>query len=104
MSTVRADGTARPGAAQHDGVALVSARRLKERIWWVEAPGPDWLCLQAKSAAVGLGKRPISCACWPQRKLDQNHPSSGGEWNVLGRPGGVRSCPALALERSLARC
>ena len=31
VSPVRADGTARPGAAQRDGVALVSARSLKER-------------------------------------------------------------------------
>ena len=30
---VHADGTARPGAAQLDGVALVSAKRLKERTY-----------------------------------------------------------------------
>ena len=31
MSPVRADGTARRGVAQRDGVALVNARRQKER-------------------------------------------------------------------------
>ena len=33
VSPVRADGTARPGAAHRDGVALASARRLKERTY-----------------------------------------------------------------------
>ena len=33
VSPIHAEGTARPGAAQRDGVALVSARRLKERTY-----------------------------------------------------------------------
>ena len=88
---VHADGTARPGAAQLDGVALVSAKRLKERkptqSWWAVAPGPDWSCSRAKLAAVGLGKRQSSCACWPKRKPEQSHPSSGRRV-CFGRPGG----------------
>ena len=71
---------------------------------WFVAPAPDWLCSRAKSAAVGLGQRRRSCACWPKRKPDQSHPSVGGEWSVLGKPGGVRSCPALPHRSWLARC
>ena len=68
VSEVRADGTARPGAAQRDGVALVSARR------------PELVRRGARTRLVvfagDVGGRLISCACWPQRKLDQSHPSS----------------------------
>ena len=39
VSLVRADGTARRGAAQHDGVSLATARRRKERTY-PELVGP----------------------------------------------------------------
>ena len=48
VSPVRADGTARPGAAQRDGVALVSARRLKERTY------PELVGRGARARLVGL--------------------------------------------------
>ena len=83
VSPVPTDGIARPGAAHRDGVALASARRLKERTYPVAggdaAPGLAWLCLRVKSAAVGLGRRRRSCACWPKSKPGPSHLFSGGE-------------------------
>ena len=79
VSPVRVDGTARPGAAQRDGVALVSPRRLKERTY----PG------------AGGTRRQCSPGCWSgetstflrlaEAKARPSHLFSGGEWSVRGR-------------------
>ena len=80
VSPVRADGIARPGAAHRNGVALASARRLKERTY-LELVGRGARA-RLKSAAVGLGRRRRSCACWPNPKPGPSHLFSGGEWSV----------------------
>ena len=92
VSPVRADGTARPGAAQRDGVALVSAWRLKERTY-PELVGrgarPDWSCSRAKSAAVGL-RRNVQFLAPVGRSESQTrttHPPAESEVCLAGQLG-----------------
>ena len=70
-----ADGTARPGAARRDGGG-VGQRQAPER---TELAGrgarPRLVVHPAKSAAVGLGRRPRSCSCWPKPKPAANPPA-----------------------------
>ena len=75
VSPLHADGTARPGAAQNDGVALRVARRRKERRY-PKLCGHNNKCrlvvLAAKLVGAGPTRLALSSDLWRDSKHGQN--------------------------------
>ena len=67
MSALHCDGSARRGAAHRDGVALVAARRKKERTC-LELVGPHARARLLVLAGEGVGRDTIVLVSWPGRK------------------------------------
>ena len=81
------------GVALHDGVALVSARCLKERTY------PE-LTGRARVRQVVLAGEVGGRWSWEDVNVLGRSQSQGkATWSVFGRPGGVRSWLALPLGR-----
>ena len=91
VSPLHADDSARPGAAQNDGVALRVARRPKERRH-PELSGHNNRC-RLVVLAVEVGGRwsdetRIFSGLWRDSKHGQNRLCCAGGWNKLGDFGG----------------
>ena len=91
VSPVRADGNARRGAAQHDGVSLATARRRKGRTF------PELVGPRSRARLVILACEVVTrdfeflvFACNSQGKARTPDPSEAS-WSALGGPDGQRS-------------
>ena len=107
VSPLHCDGTARPGAAHIDGVALQVARRRKERTY------PELVGPRTRSRLVVLagevGGRWSGETCTFVRLLAKagavlNPPSCARELNLLGGSGGQHSWHVLLDELLPALC
>ena len=106
VSPLHADGTARPGAARNDGVALRVARRRKERRY-PELSGHNNRCRlgcvgPGKSEGDGPMKLARSSGPWHGLKPVQNHRCYANGLNRLGDSGGGLCSPARPPGRLLA--
>ena len=74
VSALRADGTARRRAADHDGVASAEARRRKARhtLSWPDfTGGRASLFLRLKSEADGRTRHNVSSPTWPELRPEE---------------------------------
>ena len=86
VSLLHADGSARPGAAQNDGVALRVAIRQKERRY-PELSGHNNRCRMVVLAGEVGGRWSDASGPWRGSKHVQNHHCCANGWSKFGDSG-----------------